>query len=182
MHCALQPSLNIVREMVKADTSSHSLQAPSNIILILYILTGICWSHFLSSGCKGKLCIEEVQRVVPILTVHLDFRRIYGSNWKVKSLGAWSKVTWCMEVRHGQWRRGMNQYWRGQRYKWLGGWVRRKLGWVAEEMDPYMKVGGARPRESDFIHEGHICIWVKYCNFKMWTKKSYQNAPCRSAI
>ena len=39
------------------------------------------------------------------------------SNWKVKSMGAVSEAAWCMEVRHGQWRRGIkcriNQCWRG---------------------------------------------------------------------
>ena len=38
------------------------------------------------------------------------------------------------EVRHGQWRKGMNQCWRGKRFEWLGEcvaplWERRKLVW-----------------------------------------------------
>ena len=65
-----------------------------------------------------KMRMGEVQRGVSGPSWLSKKRR---SNWKVTWKELCSKLAaWCMEVRHGQWRRDMNRCWRGRIYLRMG--------------------------------------------------------------
>ena len=84
------------------------------------------WFSALYNSLKKKLCWKKFRAWS--LPFWLSKKR--RSNWKVKSMGAVFEVAQCMEVRHDQWRRGMNWCWNwtGMRMvRWMcGTFLRQK--------------------------------------------------------